>query len=235
MAKQMISLVVLSVLLAAPLAAGEVSGTIKWEGKVPKMKALRMDADPVCANHHQEEPARSEVLVLGEGQTMANVLVRVKSGLPDKKWDPPKEAAVMDQKGCTYVPHVLAVMVNQDIKILNSDGILHNVNVQAKVNRGFNLGMPKGTTEAVRKFSRAEDKIVLKCNVHPWMKAYLVVLDHPFFSVTGKDGAFKIADLAPGTYEIEAWHEKLGTQTAKVTIGSDGDSQTADFTFSRNK
>ena len=229
---QVVAAIALLAMITPALTAGEITGTVKWEGPAPTMKPLKMDADPVCMEHHKDEPARVETLVLGPGQEMANVLVRVVSGLPDQKWDAPKEAAVLDQNGCMYVPHVLGVMVDQDVKILNSDGILHNVNVQAKVNRGFNLGMPKGTNEAVKQFSREEHPITLKCNVHPWMKAYISVFSHPFFAVTGEDGSFAIKNLPDGTYEIEAWHERLGTQTAKVTV-SGGGAQTADFTFSK--
>ena len=142
--------------LAPTAGAGEVTGTIKWEGPVPKKRTLKMDADPVCMGHYSDGPAYSEALVLGEGNTMGNIVVHVTSGLPDKKHEPPSEAAVFDQKGCVYIPHVLGVMAGQDVKILNSDGILHNVNVAAKTNRGFNLGMPKGKKEAMKKFSRAE-------------------------------------------------------------------------------
>ena len=215
--------------------AGEVTGTVKWEGPVPKLRPIKMDADPVCEAHHPDTMPVSETLVLGDGNTMGNIVVHIKSGLPDKKYGPPKDAAVFDQRGCIYIPHVLGVMVDQDVKILNSDGILHNVNVGATENRGFNLGMPKGTTEAVKSFSRPEFPIDVKCNVHPWMKAYIVVFEHPFFSVTAEDGKFTIKNLPPGTYEVEAWHERAGTRKASVTIAADGGTQTVDFTFSRPK
>ncbi len=228
-----LSLALLSLVLTQAWA-GEITGTVKWEGPAPKMKPLKMDADPACmAQHEDSDPALSEVLVLGENNELAHIFVRVISGLPDKKYDPPKEAAILDQKGCIYVPHVMGVMVDQDVRILNSDGILHNVNVQAKENRAFNLGMPKGTTEAVKTFSRPEHMITLKCNVHPWMKGFIGVMDHPFFDVTDLDGKFTIKGLEPGTYEIEAWHERAGTRTAKVTIGSAADKQSVDITFSR--
>jgi len=213
--------------------AGEVTGTVKWEGKVPKLRPIKMDADPVCAGQHTDTQPVSETLVLGEGNTMGNIVVHIKSGLSDQEHKAPGTAAVFDQKGCIYMPHVLGVMVDQDIKILNSDGILHNVNVGAKENRGFNLGMPKGTTEATKSFSRPEFPIEVKCNVHPWMKAYIVVFEHPYFSVTAEDGKFSIKNLPPGTYEVEAWHERAGTRTAKVTISGDGDTQSVEFTFSR--
>lgn len=220
-------------LLVLPVQAGEITGTVVWEGSVPKMKPLNMNADPVCASAHTQA-ARAETLVLGEGQTMANIFVRIKSGLPDKTWDPPTEAAVIDQHGCVYHPHVVGVMVDQPFKFLNSDETLHNVNVKAKTNRAFNLGMPKNKKEAEHTFSREELLIEVKCNVHPWMKSYIGVISHPFYDVTGEDGTFSITGLDAGTYEIEVWHEKLGTKTQTVTIGAD-ENKTVDFTYSLPK
>ncbi len=214
--------------------AGEISGTVKWEGSVPKMRPIKMEADAACTAHHSETPT-SESLVVGANGGLANVLVRVKSGLPaGKTYSPPAEAAVIDQKGCMYIPHVMGVMVNQDLRILNSDGILHNVKVLAKENRPFNIGMPKTMKETVKKFSKAEDAVQFKCNVHPWMGAYVHVLSHPYFAVTGKDGAYTIKGLPAGTYEIEAWHEskRLKSQIVTVTVG-DSDKKSQDFTFKR--
>ena len=221
--------------LQAP--AGEITGTVKWEGPPPPRRALKMDADPVCLEKNSGAEVLSESIIVGENGGLANVYVHVISGLPEKTYDTPKEAATLDQKGCLYLPHVLGVMVDQPVKFVNSDGILHNVNVQAENNRGFNLGMPKGTTEAEKTFSREEYMVGLKCNVHPWMTAYIAVSSHPFFAVTGEDGSYKITGLPPGTYELEAWqeHKRLGTQTAKVTIGADGASQTVNFTYSKDQ
>jgi len=217
--------------LSLPGWAGEITGTIKYDGKVPQMREIKMDADPICASKHTE-PVRSESLVLGEGNTMANIFVKVTSGLPEKTYPAPSEAAVIDQKGCQYSPHVLALMVGQTLEILNPDGTLHNVHSMSKVNKEFNMAMPKFKKKSKKTFDKEEAMFPVKCDVHPWMKAWITVMSHPYFDVTSVDGTFTLKDLPAGTYQVEAWHEKLGTQTAQVTIGAD-ESKTADFTFSR--
>jgi plastocyanin len=177
-------------------------------------------------------PQPNEALVLGNGNTLGNVLVYVKSGLPAGKTFPAlKTPVVMDQKGCHYSPHVMGVMVGQPFKVLNSDGLLHNVHALPKVNKQFNMAMPANRTEATETFTKAEGVFTVKCDVHPWMNAYVGVFAHPFFAVTKPDGAFSIAGLPAGSYEIEAWHEKLGTKTGKVTVGADGSGK-VDFSFS---
>lgn len=217
----------LALVAAAPLAAGTVTGTVTYNGKVPSLKPVAMDADPGCASKHSG-PVASEVLVLGANNAMANVMVRVKSGAAASA--APKEAAVIDQKGCRYEPHVIGLMVGQQLKIRNSDGLLHNVHALPKVNQQFNIGMPPTRTEADHTFGKEEGMFLLKCDVHPWMAAYIGVFTNPHFAVTGTDGKFSLANLPAGTYELEAWHEKLGTQTATVTVGA-SDTKTADFTF----
>ncbi len=221
------------VLTASPALAGNVTGTVKYVGAVPKLRPIQMDADPGCAAKHKG-PVQSEVLVLGGGNTLGNVFVRVSGGLPAKQWPVPSEPVVLDQQGCRYEPHVMGIMVGQDFKILNSDGLLHNVHALPKVNKTFNMAMPANRKEAVEKFTKAEEMFKIKCDVHPWMNAYIAVLDHPFHSTTKEDGKFQIKGLPAGNYEIEAWHEKLGTQTAKVTVAADG-TATADFEFSPPK
>ena len=190
-----------------------------------------MDADPGCAKKHAT-PMKSEALVLGEGNTTANVFVQVKSGLPGDSYATPTEPVVIDQSGCRYKPHVNGVMVGQSIKILNSDGLLHNVHALPKINKTFNMAMPAGRTEAETSFDKAEEMFKIKCDVHPWMGAYIAVLNHPYFAVTGEDGKFEIGNLPAGTYEIEVWHEKLGTQSMTVDV-ADGGSASADFVFTR--
>jgi plastocyanin len=216
--------------LAGTASAATITGKVVYDGKVPNLKPIAMDADPNCAKKHTG-PVPSDVLVLGDGNTMGNILVRVVSGLPaGKTWPAPKEPAVMDQNGCHYDPHVLGIMIGQPFKILNSDGILHNVHSLPKINKPFNMAMPGSRKDATTTFDKPEDIFPVKCDVHPWMSAYIAVMTHPFYAVTAKDGKFSIAGLDAGTYTIEAWHEKLGTQKMTVTVGAN-DTKTADFKF----
>jgi plastocyanin len=212
------------------LAASSVTGTITFDGKVPNLRPLAMDADPACAKKHSA-PVPNEMLVLGNGNTMGNILVFVSKGLPaGKTWPVPKTPVTLDQHGCQYKPHVMGIMVGQTYKILNSDGVLHNIHTLPKVNPAFNKGMPPTLKEATTVFNKPEDVFHIKCDVHPWMSAYIAVFTHPFFSATGTDGKFTISGLDPGTYEITAWHERLGTKTASVTVGASG-TKTQDFKF----
>jgi plastocyanin len=225
-----VGLVAAAVWPGVALAASSVTGTATFDGKVPSLRPLAMDADPACAKKHSK-PVPSEMLVLGNGNTMGNILVWVSKGLPaGKTWPAPKTPVVLDQKGCVYVPHVMGIMVGQAYKILNSDGILHNVHALPKINRGFNRPMPATVKEASATFDKPEAVFQIKCDVHPWMSAYVGAFTHPFFSVTGTDGKFTISGLDPGTYEITAWHERLGTQTASVTVAAN-ETKTQNFKF----
>jgi plastocyanin len=211
-------------------AASSVTGTVTFTGKAPALRPLAMDADPACAKKHSG-PVPSEALVLGNGNTMGNIMVWVSKGLPaGKKWPAPTAPVVLDQNGCQYKPHVMGIMVGQTYKILNSDGILHNIHTLPQINRAFNRAMPATVKEATTTFDKEEAIFHIKCDVHPWMSAYVGVFTHPFFSVTTTDGKFTISGLDPGTYEITAWHERLGTQTASVTVAASG-TKTQDFKF----
>ena len=223
-------LVVVSVCPGVAIAASSISGTITFDGKAPSLRPLAMDADPACAKKHTG-PVANEMLALGSGGTMGNIMVWVSKGLPaGKAWPAPKTAVTLDQKGCQYVPHVMGIMVGQPYRILNSDGILHNIHTLPKVNPSFNKGMPATLKETTTSFAKPEAVFHIKCDVHPWMSAYVAVFTHPFFSVTKTDGKFDISGLDPGTYEITAWHEKLGTRTASITVGAN-DKKTQDFKF----
>ena len=205
--------------------AGNIAGSIVFEGDAPSMDAIDMTSEAVCAAKHSSTPMVQEVVVNGNG-TLANVFVYVKEGLESLQFPTPA-AALLDQDGCDYLPHVLGVMVGQDITIKNSDGLLHNINASPTINRGFNISQPV-SMETTRSFSASEVMVPLICNSHGWMNAYLGVLDHPFHSVSNGSGAFSLSTLPPGEYVIEAWHERYGTQTQTVTVTT---GETADVTF----
>jgi plastocyanin len=223
-------LVAVSVWPGVALAASTITGTVTFDGKAPALRPLSMDADPTCAKKHSA-PVANEMLALGSGNTMGNIMVWVSKGLPAGKTYPaPKTPVVLDQQGCLYKPHVMGIMVGQTYRILNSDGVLHNIHTLPKVNASFNKGMPPTLKEATTVFAKPEEVFHIKCDVHPWMSAYVAVFTHPFYSVTSTDGKFSISGLDAGTYEITAWHEKLGTQTASITVGA-SDTKTQNFKF----
>jgi plastocyanin len=223
-------LVAVSVWPGVAFAASTITGTVTFEGKAPALKPLAMDADPACAKKHSA-PVPGEALALGSGNTVGNIMVWVSKGLPAGKTYPaPKTPAVLDQNGCQYKPHVMALMVGQPYKILNSDGILHNIHALPKINKPFNRPMPATIKEATVTFDKVEANFPIKCDVHPWMNAFVAVFNHPFFSVTSTDGKYTISGLDPGTYEISVWQEKLGTKTASVTVGA-SDTKTQNFKF----
>jgi len=206
-----------------------VTGKVKFTGAKPTNPPIDMTEEPKCKAKYTTTPTRETVVVNPNG-TLANVFVYVKSGLPaSAKYETPKTGVLIDQDGCHYRPHVLGIMVGQTLEIKNSDGILHNIKAKGVKNRPFNISQPT-TMTSTRTFSAPEVMVPLECNVHGWMQAYLGVLPHPFYAITGADGSFTIKGLPPGTYTIEAWHEKYGTQTATVTVAGT-ESKTQDFTF----
>ncbi|MDP3920067.1 MAG: carboxypeptidase regulatory-like domain-containing protein [Candidatus Omnitrophota bacterium] len=209
--------------------AGMVSGTVKFDGAAPEAAVISMDADPTCAGAHSES-VLSEEVVVGDAGALQNVFVYVKEGLEGQTFDTPSTPVTLDQKGCQYKPHVFGVQVGQPVDIINSDPTLHNVHGLPKNSKEFNLGMPIPGMRVKRKFDSAEVMVKFKCDVHPWMNAYVGVVSHPFFSTTGSDGSFEIKDLPAGSYVLEAWHEKYGTQTMNVTV-DDAAPQSASFTF----
>lgn len=207
--------------------AGNVTGKVKLLGNPPASVKIDMASDPSCAS--QNANAQTETVVTSADGSLKNVFVYVKEGVKSE-YPAPKENVVMDQKGCSYHPRVFGVLAGQTLQIVNSDPTLHNVHAQPAASKKFNLGMPIQGMKITRKFDKPEIMVKIKCDVHPWMTAYVGVLTHPFFAVTDENGAFEIANLPPGEYTVEAWHEKYGTKTGKVTVAETG-SQTVDFTF----
>ncbi|HVR99081.1 MAG TPA: carboxypeptidase regulatory-like domain-containing protein [Thermoanaerobaculia bacterium] len=211
---------------AAPAAnAGGISGTISYAG--PDTDApIAMNADPVCASLHTT-PVDTNEIAVKDGK-LANVFVYVKSGLEGQTFPAPTEKVELDQQGCMYTPRVQGIQVGQTLAIKNTDATLHNVHALPTANTEFNQAQPQGIPPIEKTFDKPEVLVHVKCDVHPWMAAYLGVVSNPFYAVSGEDGSFSIKDLPPGKYTLEAVHEKLGTQTQEVTVGP---SQTATVTF----
>jgi hypothetical protein len=200
-----------------PGTAASVSGEVRYQGPQVKPVPIDMGADPACAKSNAE-PVYAQDLVVNSNGTLRNALVFIKDGLPPGKYPLPKSQPSLDQKGCMYHPRVIGVMVGQEFQIGNSDPTMHNIHPSPKENREWNRAQIQGGAPFHDHFSHKEIAVPVKCNVHPWMKAWIAVLEHPYFAVTGEDGSFEIQGLPPGDYTIEVWHEKLGTMDQKVTL-----------------
>jgi plastocyanin len=214
---------------ARPDGPGVISGQVWYEGEPPPRTAVPMSADPNCKPSGAQ--ALSESTIVGPGGGLRNVFVHVRDGLGNRIYETPATPIVLDQEGCRYEPHVFGVIVGQPVEIRNSDPTLHNVHAIPKINDEFNFGQQPSTPAVVRTFDEPEIGLPFRCDVHGWMRTYANVVTHPFFAVTKEDGTFEIKGLPPGTYTIEAWHERLGTQTQQVTISEGSPSVTAAFSF----
>ena len=202
-----------------------VTGTVKWDGPPVRKRAIRMSADPKCEELNAGKRVMSEDQMVGEGGIIENVFVYLKTapaGTPTPKSDKP---ATLTQHGCMYTPRLQGIYPEQELEVVNDDPTLHNVRCLARANRPFNLGQPaKG--KRTKFFTTAEKAIKFKCDVHPWMSAYIFVMDHPFFSVTDSSGQFSLAGLPAGKHTLVAWHEKFGETEIVVDVSAD---QTADI------
>ena len=205
-----------------------VSGVVKFEGKVPAAAPISMAADPTCAKQHSAPVFNQDVVTDGKGG-LQNAIVFVADGLGDRTFDQPTQPVVIDQKGCLYQPHVVAMQANQPLELVNQDPTSHNIHPMPANNREWNKAELPGA-KAEETFSREEIAIPLKCNIHPWMRGYIAVFKHPFFAVTKSDGSFDLRGLPPGTYVIKAWQEKLGTSTQTITVGAN-ENKAVDFVF----
>jgi plastocyanin len=212
-----------------PATAGTISGAVTLDGTPPALKPIDMSASPACVQANPA-PVVPPVVVTGDNGALANVVVYVKSGLGNYRYDVPAETAVLHQKNCMYDPHVMALMTGQPFEVQNNDPTMHNVHPMPKRNRQWSNSQPAGSAALHETFTHSEFAMPVLCNVHPWMRSTVFVFDHPYFAVTSKDGSFQLKNLPPGTYTIEAWHESMGTQDQAVTIAPH-DSKMISFTF----
>jgi plastocyanin len=207
------------------VAAGSITGKVTFTGTPPKMRPIDMAKEPSCASSHPT-PVMTETIVSGPGSTVQNAVVYISAG--DQGSTPPTGTAHYTQKGCQYLPHVLAMQTGEALEIANEDQTSHNIHPLATVNPEWNKSQPPGTPPLKATYEKPEF-IAVKCNVHPWMHGYFAVLGTSHFAVTGNDGSFSISGLPPGKYTVTAWHEKFGTSSQEVTVAAGA--ATANFEY----
>jgi plastocyanin len=213
-----------------PATAGTMTGTVTFHGAKPARHAISMASDAGCQKANAGKPVYDETVVLGKDGGLANAFVYIQAGLEGKKFEPNKEAVVLDQHGCMFVPRVVGVRAGQTLDLKNGDAVSHNVHPMPVNNREWNQEQAPQAPTVEHRFARPEVMIPVKCNIHAWMHSYIAVLDHPYFAVTGPDGAFTLKNVPPGDYTVTVWHEKLGKQEQQVHIAAGGSSP-VNFTY----
>ena len=214
---------------------GCVKGVIKWEGKTPKNALIQMDSDPVCKAAGEGKEMRKETTLVDANGNLGNVVLYISKGLPEgQKWPVKTETIMLNQKGCTYFPHIVAMQLGQKVEMRNSDKTTHNVHFQSKLNGDWNLTQSsEGVVPAAQEMKRAEiGTSSFKCDIHAWMESRVAIFEHPFFAVSAADGTFKIDNLPPGTYTLSAWHEKEKSKEIEVTVAA-GAAADANFSFGK--
>jgi len=238
-----IAFLILSLLLVAVLfvrsaptvgasATGQIVGTVKLDGQAPHQKPIDMSKDPTCLQTRGGTPATAENVVVGLNGGLANVVVYISQGLTGNEAATPSKPATIDQKGCQYVPHVVAMNVGQHLTVLNSDKTTHNIHPQPNPTGGnaqWNKSQIPGSAAFDVAWTNEEVAIPVKCNIHPWMHGYIAVVKGPF-GLSNDTGSFKLDNVPPGTYTLTAWQETYGNQTQKVTVAA-GKPVTTDLTF----
>jgi len=202
-----------------PSTAGSITGTVTFDGPPPVLKFIDMSASSACVQANPK-PVAAPTIVIGDRGALANVVVYVKSGLGNYRFDVPQEPAILAQKNCMYEPHVVALMTGQSFEVQNNDPTMHNVHPMPQHNRQWSTSQPAGSAPLKSVLARPEFAMPVLCNVHPWMRAFVFAFDHPYFAVTPPSGTFELRNLPPGTYTIEAWQENLGVLDQTVTVGA---------------
>jgi hypothetical protein len=211
---------------ARPNASGEIKGKVTYEGTLPKYKPLDMVNEPTCAKHYTT-PVLPENVVAGPDNSLKNVVVYISAGIQEEP--APTQPAMLKQRGCRYIPHVLAMEANQEIWVQNDDSVAHTVHPMARINKELNRSQPPGTPPLVIKYDKPE-VIRVKCELHPWMRGVFVVLKNSHYSVSDEGGGFSLPDLPPGKYTVKAWHEQFGEQSQVVSIDG-GEAKELNFVF----
>jgi Carboxypeptidase regulatory-like domain len=216
-------------------AAGEgsITGTVKLEGTPPHMRGIDMSKDPWCVSQHVNNPAHLQLVEVGKNSGLENVVLYISEGLSATEMGRKSAAVpVFDQKGCMYTPHVLAMDVGEDYKVITSDKTTHNIHPDPNPLTGnipWNESQPPGAPPIVKSWKAEEVAIPVKCNIHPWMHGWFVVVKGPY-AMTNEDGSYRIANVPPGNYTVTAWQETYGKQDQKITVVA-GKPTTANFTY----
>jgi len=213
-----------------PATAATLRGKITFHGARPARQTISMAADAACEKVHAGHPVYAELIVTGKGNGLANAFVYVQSGLEGKNFEPVTEAASLDQRGCMFVPRVIGIRTGQTLDVKNSDPVSHNIHPRPSSNREWNQEQPPQSPDLQHRFGRREIMIPVKCDIHSWMRAYIGVMEHPYFTVTGPDGTFAWTGVPPGDYTVAVWHETLGEQTRQIHLTASA-GVVADFTY----
>jgi hypothetical protein len=213
-----------------PATAGTISGSIVFHGAKPARQAISMESEEGCQKLHAGKPVYDEPVITGKGGGLANTFVYIQTGLDDKKFELSKDPVTIDQSGCLFAPRIIGLQTGQALDLKNSDPVSHNIHPMPQNNREWNEQQSPGTPAVQHRFGRPEVMIPVKCNVHSWMHAWIGVVPHPYFAVTGPDGAFTWKNVPPGDYTISVWHEKLGEQKQQVHLAPSGTAE-VHFTY----
>ncbi len=207
---------------------GVIEGEVRLTGPPPAATVVDMSSAKDCAASNPRAVQTDDVLV-HDGKVQ-NAIVAIKDGLGDRVFAVPQTSVTVDQRGCLFTPRVAAAQAGQPVKFLNSDPLPHNVHGTPPKSSGWNFSLGLKGAERTVDVDDPQAVVPIRCDIHPWMQAYLGVYDHPYFMVTGADGRFTLKDVPPGTYVVEAWHERFGTRTANVTVGPK-ETKTVTFSF----
>lgn len=211
--------------------ASVVVGRVRLAGTAPVGKRIRMEAEAACQAMHPGGAA-DESLVVSKGNDVVRAFVYVKSGLEGKTFAPPSTAVELVQKGCQFVPRVIALRKGQTLRVKNADPVSHNIHPQPQNNREWNQQQSPGAPDLERRFGFPEVMIPVKCNVHAWMRSNVAVMEHPYFDVTDGLGGFRLVGLPPGKYVVAVWHEKLGELTQALELTGKSEPK-LDFTYTQ--
>ena len=212
---------------AAPAATGILKGRIRLSGADPGNRVIRMGMDPMCAKMYVGKRPVDEVVVTSDDGGLMNAFVKVEGSFPGAPV--PAQPVLLEQKGCFYQPRVLGARAGQMLRIRNDDNLLHNVHSSSSTRNGFNFGQPQAGISSEFKL-KDEEMLRVGCDVHRWMTAWIGIVDHPYFAVTGADGSFVIGNVPAGKRTISVWHERLGTLTKTLDV-KEGATTTADFLY----